>query len=149
MPTGPVAVLVNPTAGRGRHRGTVPAVLQALAGAGRPVEVVAADSGAAAPLACRAALDAGASALVAVGGDGTVHLALQAVAGTGVPFGIVPAGTGNDIAANLDLPTDALDAAGAVVDALRADRTRRVDLGRAALTDGTVRWFAGVLGAGF
>src|SRR2546421_9442211 len=149
MPTGPVAVLVNPTAGRGRHRGLLPAVLQALAASGRAVEVVAADTGTAAPTSCRAALDAGAGALVAVGGDGTVHLALQAVAGTGVPFGIVPAGTGNDIATNLDLPTAALDAAGAVVSALRAGRTRRIDLGRAALTDGTVRWFAGVLGAGF
>src|SRR2546423_205659 len=96
MPTGPVAVLVNPTAGRGRHRGLLPAVLQALAASGRAVEVVAADTGTAAPAACRAALDAGAGALVAVGGDGTVHLALQAVAGTPVPFGIVPGGTRHD-----------------------------------------------------
>src|SRR5436305_4564453 len=149
MASGPVAVLVNPTAGRGRHRGTLPAVLERLSAAGRPIEPVAAASGAQAVKACQAAVDAGASAVVAVGGDGTVHLALQAVAGTGVPFGIVPAGTGNDIAANLDLPTGPLDAAGAVVAALHEDRIRRLDLGRAALTDGTVRWFAGVLGAGF
>ena len=149
MASGPVAVLVNPTAGRGRHRGTLPAVRERLSAAGRPIEPVAAASGAQAVKACQAAVDAGASAVVAVGGDGTVHLALQAVAGTGVPFGIVPAGTGNDIAANLDLPTGPLDAAGAVVAALHEDRTRRLDLGRAALTDGTVRWFAGVLGAGF
>ena len=149
MASGPVAVLVNPTAGRGRHRGTLPAVLERLSGAGRPIEPVPAASGAQAAKACQAAVDAGASAVVAVGGDGTVHLALQAVADTGVPFGIVPAGTGNDIAANLDLPTGALDAADVVVEALREGRTRRIDLGRAALTDGTVRWFAGVLGAGF
>ncbi|TMM31728.1 MAG: sphingosine kinase [Actinobacteria bacterium] len=149
MPTGPVAVLVNPTAGRGRHRGLLPAVLQALAASGRAVEVVAADTGTAAPAACRAALDAGAGALVAVGGDGTVHLALQAVAGTPVPFGIVPAGTGNDIATNLGLPTGALAAAEAVAEALRTGRTRAVDLGRVALSGGTQRWFAGVLGAGF
>jgi diacylglycerol kinase (ATP) len=150
MPTGPVAVLVNPTAGRGRHRGTLPAVLKALGEAGRPVEVVAADSGEQAPAACRAALAAGASALVAVGGDGTVHGGLQAVAGTPVPFGIVPAGTGNDIAADLGLPTAALTAAEAVAGALRAGRTRTFDLGRVTLSDGGgQRWFAGVLGAGF
>jgi len=149
MATGPVAVLVNPTAGRGRHRDTVPAVLRALAGAGRPVEVVSADNGSAAPAACRAALDAGASALVAVGGDGTVHLALQAVAGTPVPFGIVPAGTGNDIATNLGLPTAPLDAAELIAYALRTDHTRKVDLGRVNLAGGEVRWFAGVFGAGF
>jgi diacylglycerol kinase (ATP) len=152
MAPGPVAVLVNPAAGRGRHRGTLPAVLQRLAGAGRPVEVVAAGSGAQAPAACQAALDAGAGALVAIGGDGTVHLALQAVAGTRVPFGIVPAGTGNDIAANLGLPSGALAAAEVLADALRGDRTREVDLGRVELLGrpgGGVRWFAGVLGAGF
>src|SRR6266545_2970519 len=127
MATGPVAVLVNPTAGRGRHRGTLPAVLRALGAAGRPVEVVAAQSGAQALAACRAALDGGATALVVAGGDGTV----------------------NDIAANLGRPVTPLAAAEAVAGALRDDRTRRVDLGRVELADGQVRWFAGVLGAGF
>src|SRR5256714_14913721 len=91
MAGGPVAVLVNPTAGRGRHRGTLPAVLERLSAAGRPIEPVRAASGAQAAKACQAAVDAGASAVVAVGGDGTVHLALQAVAGTRVTFGIVSA----------------------------------------------------------
>ena len=44
MATGPVAVLVNPTAGRGRHRGTVPAVLRALAGEGRPLRALTRDA---------------------------------------------------------------------------------------------------------
>src|SRR5256885_1457032 len=79
MAGGPVAVLVNPTAGRGRHRGTLPAVLERLSAAGRPIEPVAAASGAQAAKACQAAVDAGASAVVAVGGDGTVHLAVEAV----------------------------------------------------------------------
>jgi diacylglycerol kinase (ATP) len=78
-----------------------------------------------------------------------VHLGLQAVAGTGVPFGIVPAGTGNDIATNLGLPTGLLAAADAIAQAYRAGWTRTVDLGRAQTADGTVRWFGGVLGAGF
>src|SRR2546423_1668718 len=88
MAGGPVAVLVNPTAGRGRHRGTLPAVLERLSAAGRPIEPVAAASGEQAAQACQAAVDAGAAAVVAVGGDRTGHLALQAGAGTGVPFGI-------------------------------------------------------------
>jgi diacylglycerol kinase (ATP) len=146
---GPVAVVVNPTAGRGRHRGTLPAVLDQLRAAGRPIRVAQGDTGAQAAAAAHAAVEAGAAALVAVGGDGTVHLGLQAVAGTRVPFGIVPAGTGNDIAASFGLPDGALDAAAAVVQALEAGRTRALDLGRVALRDGQVRWFAGVLGAGF
>lgn len=146
---GPVAVLVNPTAGRGRHSGALPAVLDALRGSGRTLELVAPDSAELVPKACRAALDDGATALVAVGGDGTVHLGLQAVAGTGTPYGIVPAGTGNDIAANLGLPTGAVPAAQAVAQALRDGTTRPVDLGRAEPATGSARWFAGVLGAGF
>jgi diacylglycerol kinase (ATP) len=147
--SGPLAVLLNPVAGRGRHRAQVDAALDRLRAAGTPVELVSPVSAEQVPKACRAALDAGAGALVAVGGDGTVHLGLQAVAGTAVPFGIVPAGTGNDIATNLGLPATPAAAAEAIAEALVAGRTRRLDLGRAELADGTVRWFAGVLGAGF
>src|SRR5947199_10154381 len=147
MASGPVAVLVNPTAGRGRHRGTLPAVLERLSAAGRPIEPVAAASGAQAVKACQAAVDAGASAVVAVGGDGTVHLALQAVAGTGVPFGIVPAGTGNDFAAEAGLPAQPLAAAETTAAALAAGRTTTLDLARLTGPDGRQRWYAAVLGA--
>src|SRR2546421_50802 len=78
MPSGPVAVLVNPTAGRGRYRGAHPAVLERLAASGRPVEQIIAANGTQAGKACQAAVDAGATALVALGGDGTAHLPLQA-----------------------------------------------------------------------
>jgi diacylglycerol kinase (ATP) len=147
MRAGPVAVLTNPTAGRGRSASLLPALVERLAGAGLATRVVNTPD----PAECRAAL-AGAAAVVAVGGDGTVHLALQAVAGTGIPFGMVPAGTGNDIARALGVPGTPVEAADAVVEALRAGRTRAVDLGRVRLPDGPdggVRWFAGVLGAGF
>ena len=153
--SGPVAVLVNPTAGRGRHSGALPAVLDALRGSGRPLELVTPDSAELVTKACRAALDGGAAVLVAVGGDGTVHLGLQAVAGTGIPYGIVPAGTGNDIAANLGLQAGTVPAAQAIARALRDGATRPVDLGLAEPATGSVRgdggarWFAGVLGAGF
>ncbi|NED52204.1 sphingosine kinase, partial [Micromonospora aurantiaca] len=40
VPPGPVAVLANPTAGRGRHRGLLPGILERLAAAGRPVELL-------------------------------------------------------------------------------------------------------------
>jgi diacylglycerol kinase (ATP) len=144
-----VAVLVNPTAGRGRHRELITEVLAELRACGRtlrPIEATSADDALAAT---RRAVADGASAVVAVGGDGTLHLALQAVADTGLPFGLVPAGTGNDFAEQLGLPAGPTRAAATVAAALREGRTRPVDLARMTGLDGFDRYYGAVLGAGF
>ncbi|MFC4017335.1 diacylglycerol kinase family protein [Micromonospora sp. GCM10011542] len=146
---GPVAVLANPTAGRGRHRGLLPRLLEGLATSGRRVQVLTASSPAEAEAACHAAVADGVGALVAVGGDGTVHRALQAVAGTTVPFGPVPAGTGNDFAVDTGFPADPLRAVEVIAEALRAGRSRAVDLARMSGADGVDRWYGAVLAAGF
>ncbi|MEV6816507.1 diacylglycerol kinase [Micromonospora sp. NPDC051296] len=148
-PEGPVAVLANPTAGRGRHRGLLPDLLDRLSTAGRPVRLLTATSADEAEVACRSAVADGASALIAVGGDGTVHRALQAVAGSTVPFGPVPAGTGNDFAVETGFPSDPRAAVEVIAAALRQGRSRPVDLARMTGADGTVRWYGAVLAAGF
>ncbi|MDO3705785.1 diacylglycerol kinase family protein [Micromonospora sp. C28SCA-DRY-2] len=148
-PDGPVAVLANPTAGRGRHRALLPGLLDRLAAAGRPLRLLEARSADQAEAACHAAVADGVAALVAVGGDGTVHRAVQAVAGTAIPFGAVPAGTGNDFAVDTGFPADPLAAAEVIAEALRAGRTRPVDLARLTGADGTRRWYGAVLAAGF
>ncbi|MGV9765443.1 diacylglycerol kinase family protein [Micromonospora tulbaghiae] len=149
VPPGPVAVLANPTAGRGRHRGLLPGILERLAGAGRPVELLRARTPEEAEAACHAAVAGGAGALVAVGGDGTVHRAMQAVAGTAVPFGPVPAGTGNDFAVETGFPADPTAAAEVITAALAAGRARPVDLARLSRPGEADRWFGAVLAAGF
>jgi diacylglycerol kinase (ATP) len=149
VPPGPVAVLANPTAGRGRHRGLLPRLLERLNAGGLPVRVLTAGTPAEAEAACHAAVADGAGALVAVGGDGTVHRALQAVAGTAVPFGPVPAGTGNDFAVDTGFPADPLAAVDVIAAALRDGRTRPVDLARMTAPDGGHRWYGAVLAAGF
>lgn len=146
---GPVAVLANPTAGRGRHSALLPRLLDGLAAAGRPVRLLEASSPAEAEAACRAAVVDGAGALVAIGGDGTVHRALQAVAGTDVPFGPIPAGTGNDFALDTGFPADPVAAAEVIASALRDGRSQAVDLARMIGADGTERWYGAVLAAGF
>jgi diacylglycerol kinase (ATP) len=144
-----IAVLANPSAGRGRHRGLLPEVLDRLGASGRPVRLLAADSSDEAEKACHRAVAEGVAAVVAVGGDGTVHQALQSVAGRPVGFGVVPAGTGNDFATGTGVPEDPFAAAATIAAAIRDGRDRPVDLARMTGPEGEVRWYGAVLAAGF
>ena len=69
------------------------------------------------------AVASGATTVVACGGDGTVRACLAPLAGTATVLGIVPLGTGNLLAANLELPSG-LDA----VELAVAGRVRRIDV---------------------
>ena len=136
-----LALLVNPTSGKGRGGRLLDPVAERLRRSGVDVDVVVGRDADEAFDRVRNRVAEGVDGLVAVGGDGLVNVALQVVAGTDVPLGIVPAGTGNDIARALGL---ALDDPVAAVDLAARGHTRAIDLGRA-----NGRWFAGVLGSGF
>jgi len=140
-----VALLVNPTAGKGRAAGMVARVTERLRAGGANVAIlVGRDAEDAAALARQAVTD-GVDALVALGGDGMVHLALNVVAGTPTPLGVIPAGTGNDLAATLQLPTkDPVAAADVLMGKLTGPGARPMD----AVSVGE-KWFGCVLGAGF
>jgi diacylglycerol kinase (ATP) len=144
-----VAVLRNPTAGRGKHRHGIAAALSALTTAGHIVKSLDASTRDEADAAGRRAVADGVDALVVVGGDGTVHLGLQAVAGTTVGFGVVPTGTGNDFARAVGVPIDPVAAGQAIARALDANRRTTIDLARMTGPDGQTRWFCAVLAAGF
>jgi len=139
-----VAVLVSPSAGRGRARLAADGVLTALRDGGLSPTVLPAVSREDAERQAAEAVSGGVAAVVAVGGDGAVHAALQAVAGTPTPLAVVPAGTGNDLALALGVPGDPLAAARAAAADLRDGARRSVDLGRTA-----GRWWATVLYCGF
>ncbi|MCC5949752.1 MAG: diacylglycerol kinase family lipid kinase [Nitriliruptoraceae bacterium] len=70
-------------------------------------------------------------AVFALGGDGTANEVIQALAGSEVRLGIIPGGGANVLARSLGLPNDAVRATGVLLEAVRADRTRRITLGRA------------------
>ncbi len=136
-----MAVLTNPTSGKGRGAGASARVVPRLQDAGFEVRtLVGRDADEALDLA-RGAVADGVETLVVVGGDGMVHLAVQAVAASDTRLGIVPAGTGNDVARYFDLPRHDPEAA---TDIVIAGKERRIDLARAGST-----YFVTVLAAGF
>ena len=139
-----VAVLVSPTAGRGRADALTGTVLDALRAGGLTPRVLPAVTAAEAEHRAAEAVTAGTGAVVAVGGDGTASAALQALAGTTTPLVVVPAGSGNDLALALGIPRDPVAAARAAAGDLLAGDVRTVDAGRTA-----GRWWATVLCCGF
>ena len=136
-----IALLTNPTAGKGRGARFRDAAAERLRGAGVTVRTLEGrDADEALDLA-RGVVAEGVDALVLCGGDGMVHLGIQAVAGTGTPIGLVPAGTGNDVARYFDVPRkDPVAAA----ERLLASSSRTVDLARSG-----TKYFVTVLAAGF
>jgi diacylglycerol kinase (ATP) len=136
-----IALLTNPTAGKGRGGRSRDVALTRFREAGVEVrDLVGRDADEALDLARQAVAD-GAESLVVIGGDGMVHIGAQAVATTTTTLGIVPAGTGNDVARYFDLPRkDAV----AAVERILAGTTRRVDLARSG-----TKYFVTVLAAGF
>ncbi|MBT2365303.1 diacylglycerol kinase family lipid kinase [Streptomyces sp. ISL-10] len=99
--------------------------------------------------------------VVALGGDGTVNEVVNGLLHHGpdpeqLPrLAVVPGGSTNVFARALGLPNDAVEATGAILDALRDRTERTVGLGLAAGTPGTEdegvpkRWFTFCAGFGF
>ncbi|MBO0845615.1 MAG: diacylglycerol kinase [Nocardioides sp.] len=141
MPSREIALLTNPTAGKGKGGRVRDRALARMREAGLVVRnLQGRDSDETLDLAHQCVAD-GVDALVVCGGDGMVHLAVQAVATTETALGVIPAGSGNDVARYFDIPrTDPVAAADRVV----AGRTRTIDLARSGS-----RYFATVLAAGF
>jgi diacylglycerol kinase (ATP) len=141
VPTREIALLTNPTAGKGKGGRVRDRALEKLRGAGLVVRSLQGrDADEALDLAHQCVSD-GVEALVVCGGDGMVHLAVQAVAATTTPLGIIPSGTGNDVARYFDIPRKDPEAA---ADLIIAGGTRTVDLARSGS-----RYFVTVLAAGF
>src|SRR5690625_3977256 len=99
-----LAVIINPTAGRGRAIVVGREVREQLDAAGHHVIDVSGATAAAADKKLRTATaELNLDAVIAVGGDGLVNLAATAVIDSGTPLAIIPAGTGDDIARGLGI----------------------------------------------
>ena len=136
-----IALLTNPSAGKGAGSRTAAIALPRLREAGFVVHEMRGHDGDQALSLARSAVAQGVESLVVVGGDGMVHMGAQAVAGTEVNLGIIPAGTGNDVARYLGIPRKDPQAA---ADVVVGSHVRRIDLARSGAS-----YFVTVLAAGF
>lgn len=135
-----IALLTNPSAGRGRGTRTAAIALPRLREAGIRVRSLVGRTADEALAQAQQAVADGVDSVVVVGGDGMVHLAVQALVGSSTSLGVIPSGTGNDVARYLDISrSDPQRATDVVVGA----RTRRIDLARCGSTH-----FVTVLAAG-
>lgn len=141
-----VALIVNPTAGKGFGAAAGEHTLRLLRESGHDVTDASGGAYDEARDTASEVIARGVDTLVVVGGDGMVHLGANLCAGTSTRLAMVAAGTGNDIARHLGLPVRDLAAAVRIVD---EGAERRIDLGRVTGGAADARWFAGVLGAGF
>jgi diacylglycerol kinase family enzyme len=125
----PLVVVLNAGSGATEAQERLAHVRAALAGAGRPHDVLAVDDPGrlrhVAAEAVRRAQQIGA-AVVAAGGDGTLNTVAEAVLPSGLPFGVLPQGTFNYFGRAHGLPTDLDEALQAL---LRAE-PREVPVGR-------------------
>lgn len=144
----PCLVIVNPAAGGGRTERLWPGLRDALRQAGLAFDWAPTTARGTATALARAATDAGAGLVVAVGGDGTLNEVVNGVVGAERPsstVGAILTGRGRDAVRNLGLAGDARLAAHRLVEGTDV----RLDLVRAEWPDGSRRWAVGAAGAGF
>jgi len=113
-----IALVVNPSSGKGRAQRLLPEVAGLFRDAGRQLEILLSRDVDEARTMAVQALDAGVGTLVVMGGDGMVHLGINVVADRpGVSdLGLIPAGTGNDLCRGLGMDVqDPVAAARAIV----------------------------------
>ncbi|WP_455356000.1 diacylglycerol/lipid kinase family protein [Streptomyces sp. SYSU K217416] len=153
-------LVVNPAATTTSAR-TRDVLIHALASEMKLEVVTTEYRGHARDLGRRAAEDQEIELVVALGGDGTVNEVVNGLLHSGpdpdrLPrLAVVPGGSTNVFARALGLPNDAVEATGALLDALRERREQTVGLGLAAGAPGTEdesvpsRWFTFCAGFGF
>jgi YegS/Rv2252/BmrU family lipid kinase len=152
-PFGPLVIIANPHAGRGKVEGKLAEIEHILADAGLAYRIVRTTHAGHATEAARQALHAGERYLVAAGGDGTVHEVVNGMLHDGEPvasdavLGIVAAGSGSDIVRSFSLPGDAAQASRRLI----GDAVRQIDVGKVTFMSGSsevTRYFPNIAEAG-
>ena len=139
------AIIANPVAGRGRARRLAPRLADRLSARGEGVALIWTTAAGDAETLAESAIAAGATRIVACGGDGTVYQVINGLMTAGRPnsdviLGILPLGRCNDLANSLGIPRNPIEAIETILQGI----PRCIDLGR--IGD---RFFATVATLGF
>jgi YegS/Rv2252/BmrU family lipid kinase len=132
-PFGPLVLIANPKAGRGKVGKMLPEVEKLLRAERLAYRVVHTRGPGHATEAAREALAGDERFVVAAGGDGTVHEVVNGLmdqdrpVAEGAVLGVVACGSGCDFVRTFDLPGDAVKASVH----LSGDATRPIDIGKA------------------
>ena len=143
----PVALFLNPTAGRGRAGKRRLRIEQILRNCGVAFDVIASSAVGDLEAKVTACVNEGATRIVVAGGDGSIHEAVNGLlrAKGSAALGIIPTGTGNDFAKACGTTLDWQQACQLLAQRIAAHAaTRRIDVGR--MND---RYFANGAGIGF
>jgi diacylglycerol kinase (ATP) len=126
-----VSVIINPTSGPARRGSSVERVAVArrvLQAAGASHDIQLTERRNHAYDLAAAAVEAGATVVIAWGGDGTINEVAQALVFTDVALGVVPGGSGNGFARELKIPFDPEKA----IRRALSPSDRRIDIGEMA-----------------
>jgi diacylglycerol kinase (ATP) len=141
------AVIVNPTAGRGKAAQAASLLMAALEEREAKAELLLTSGPEHAEQLARRASDSGANIIVACGGDGTIHEVINGIMSSGSEstLGILSGGTCNDLAYALGLPNSPDEAIRRILEL----NVQRIDLGRVDLGGNDYRYFATIATLGF
>ena len=133
-------IIANETSGSGAGAAALARVRGLLGEKGIPFRADSTEAPGHAVRLADAAVSAGETEIVCLGGDGTISEVIRGLAGRFVTLYFVPCGTGNDFVKVLDLPKDPVGA----FEAQLSGSPRKIDVGR--LNDS---YFINVSGSGF
>lgn len=133
------AIIVNPNAGRGKAKTPWPRLQAMLREALGPLDILETGAPGDAERLTRAALQAGAERIIAIGGDGTLNETVNGFflddqatpANPNASLSFLMSGTGGDFARSFDLP----DAEEERINRLAAAPVRKIDVGLCHLTN--------------
>ena len=146
MTANPVALFINPAAGRGRTGRRLAEIRTLFESSGVMPSIHTSRAVGDLEQQVRSQIDAGVSRVIVAGGDGSIHEAVNGMlnADRQAALGVIPTGTGNDFAKSVSIPLDWRAATSLLASRIADDVSpRTIDVGRM-----NERYFANGAGIG-